>query len=146
MWRLSDADVERRVFCASVVGVFISGCMGRGDSSKESPTAEPASSTQKWRFGVQPTAESAEEQQSAEIISYSELSPDEQAFLDKLLPEAQTTCESRESVRESLLDSLPRGENVYLEHDDELFALYLQRDDEVFISSADIQDMDYVEC
>lgn len=130
--------MERRYFISSLLGVSVVGCAERDDSTERTPTTST--------FGVEPVSEPDEGRIEVEMVSYDGLTSQEREFLDKLLPEGGIECESRNEGWNSLMDSLPSGNSVYLERESELFALYMSAADQVFISSADYGEFPIADC
>ena len=130
--------MERRCFLGCLLGLSVAGCAERGGSSTRTPTTST--------FGVYPVSEPEEGRTGVEIVTFGDLTAEEQGFLAELLPAGGIECESRSDGWDSLIGSLPSGDSVYLERDDDLYALYVSRADEVFITSADYGEFPIDEC
>lgn len=130
--------MERRYYLGCLVGLSIAGCTQQGNS----PTRTPTTSI----FGVHPVSEPEEGHTDLEFVTFSDLTSEEQEFLHGLLPKGGIECESRSEGWDSLKDSLPRGDSVYLKREDELYGLYMSAADEVFITSADYGEFPIEDC
>jgi hypothetical protein len=150
--------MERRTFIGAAISLFLTGCGERdepspetdGQTSTPSPTVEQTptrpSITHISKFGVHPVTLSEEQREDADIVVFDDLSEEEQDFIETLFPRGGSECSSRSSGWDSLRQTLPMGETVYLERNGDLFAIYDQRGDEVLIWSADTDEIEFSDC
>lgn len=142
--------MDRRRFAVMLLTVSITGCVTGDDGSTAGDEQEADHLPQGVSIGLHPVNKSdSDDEDSIEVIRYSELSSKDRSLLDDLMPDGGIECEKASrwgSVAYTLTEGDREGEDTYLEREGRLYGLSVTIDDQSWLHSAEYRKIEFEGC